>query len=138
MSETIYAVIDTNVLVSALITRNPNSPVVKIFNFLGMNKLIPVFNEEIIKEYRDVLLRPKFKIPSDVVDSVVNAIILKGKKISELVEITEKMPDPKDVVFYAVSLTNQESTYLVTGNLKHFPKRPFIVSPSELIKILES
>ena len=50
MSETIYAVIDTNVLVSALITRNPNSPVVKIFNFLGMNKLIPVFNEEIIKE----------------------------------------------------------------------------------------
>ena len=48
------------------------------------------------------------------------------------------MSDSKDVVFYAVTLSNSESTYLVTGNLKHFPEKPFVVSPSEMIKILEA
>jgi hypothetical protein len=27
--------------------------------------------------------------------------------------------------------------YLVTGNLKHFPKKPIVVTPSEMIQILE-
>ena len=138
MSDPVYAVIDTNVLVSALITKNPESPVVRIFKFLAQNKLVPVFSEEIVSEYREVLSRPKFKIPLEVVNSFVNEIISRGKEISELIEVKERLPDSKDVVFYAVTLSNSESTYLVTGNLKHFPEKPFVVSPSEMIKILEA
>ena len=136
MAESVFAVIDTNVLVSALITKNISSPVVKIVEFLAQDRIIPIYSKEIVDEYREVLARPKFKLPQEVVDSFVNGIVAKGKEISEIIEVKEKMVDPKDVVFYAVTLSNTEGTYLVTGNLKHFPSKPFIVSPSDMIKIL--
>ena len=49
----------------------------------------------------------------------------------------ESFPDPKDVVFYEVALSI-DGAYLVTGNIKHFPKTPIVVTPSELLKIIES
>ncbi|MCF0222932.1 MAG: PIN domain-containing protein, partial [Fibrobacter sp.] len=51
----IYAVIDTNVIVSALIAKNENSPVVEIMKkaFAGEFKLL--INESIFAEYREVL-----------------------------------------------------------------------------------
>lgn len=43
----------------------------------------------------------------------------------------------KDVPFYAVTLTHGENdTYLVTGNLKHFPVKPFIVTPAQFLEML--
>lgn len=36
--------------------------------------------------------------------------------------ILEIISDPDDVVFYEVAMS-RENAYLVTGNLKHFPKR---------------
>ena len=48
------------------------------------------------------------------------------------------MPDPKDVIFYAVTLTTRnKDTFLVTGNGKHFPEKYFIVTPAKLMDILE-
>ena len=47
----------------------------------------------------------------------------------------EIFPDPKDVVFYEVALS-KEGSYLVTGNIKHFPKSPIVVTPAELLEIL--
>ena len=46
-----YAVIDTNVLVSALLTNNGDSPVVKVVNAIRENVIIPLFDESILKEY---------------------------------------------------------------------------------------
>ena len=48
----------------------------------------------------------------------------------------EPFPDPKDVVFYEVALS-KEDAYLVTGNTRHFPKKPFVVTPAEMIAIIE-
>ena len=45
-------------------------------------------------------------------------------------------PDPKDIVFYEVALSKEDS-YLVTGNTKHFPKNPIVVTPAELLTIIE-
>lgn len=45
-------------------------------------------------------------------------------------------PDPKDVVFYEVAMSKEEA-YLVTGNTKHFPKNPIVVTPAEMLKILQ-
>ena len=45
------------------------------------------------------------------------------------------MPDPKDIVFYEVALS-VEASYLVTGNIKHFPKKPFVVTPAEMLQII--
>ena len=41
-----------------------------------------------------------------------------------------------DVVFYEVALSKDDS-YLVTGNVKHFPKVNFVVTPAEIIEIIE-
>ncbi len=61
-----------------------------------------------------------------------------GLKITELAEVNETMPDPKDVVFYAVTLSAQDKdAFLVTGNGKHFTEKPFVVTPSELVEILK-
>ena len=49
----------------------------------------------------------------------------------------EEYPDPKDTVFYEVKMS-KEDAYLVTGNIKHFPNKPFVVTPKEMIEILSA
>lgn len=47
------------------------------------------------------------------------------------------LPDRKDLPFYEVVLGKRDvDVYLVTGNIKHFPKEPFVVTPRELLDIL--
>lgn len=48
--------------------------------------------------------------------------------------------DPEDVVFYQVTMKarKKENTYLVTGNLKHFPKKTYIVTPRQMLDIIEN
>ena len=133
-----YVVIDTNVLVSALINRNENSPTVQILCFLANGNIVPVYSDEILKEYNEVLRRDKFKLPEIVIINLLKDIMDNGLKITELAEVTETMPDPKDIVFYAVTLSAQEKdAFLVTGNGKHFPEKPFVVTPSALVEILK-
>ena len=133
-----YVVIDTNVLVSALITRNENSPTVQILRFLANGNIVPVYSDEIVKEYNEVLRRDKFKLPEIIIINLLKDIMDNGLKVTELTEANEVIPDPKDVVFYAVTLSAQDKdAFLVTGNGKHFPEKPFIVTPTELCKILK-
>jgi len=133
-----YVVVDTNVLVSALITRNESSPTVKILRYIADNKIIPVFSEEIIREYNEVLHRAKFKLPDEIIINLLNDIIKYGYEVKETVKVEESLPDPKDIVFYAVTLTTSDKeSVLVTGNSKHFPIKPFVVSPAELVDLLE-
>jgi uncharacterized protein len=138
MEHACYVVIDTNVLVSALITRNEASPTVKILQLLAENKIVPVYSTEIVDEYKNVLRRSKFHLPEDIINSVVKDIENNGIEITKIPEVTEKMIDPKDVVFYAVTLAVQkENALLVTGNGKHFPIKPFIVNPAQLVEIIK-
>ena len=46
-----------------------------------------------------------------------------------------EMPDEDDRVFYEVALSKDDA-YLVTGNLKHFPATPIVVTPAEMIEII--
>lgn len=56
-----YAVIDTNVLVSALLSKNDDAATVQIIKLILSGKIVPVYSEEIIGEYREVLTRKKFR-----------------------------------------------------------------------------
>ena len=47
----------------------------------------------------------------------------------------ESFIDPDDVVFYEVALS-KNNTYLVTGNTKHFPRSPIVVTPAELMELI--
>ena len=66
-----------------------------------------------------------------VLDAINEAGLSLGRSAS-----AESFPDPKDVVFYEVTLS-KEDAYLVTGNIKHFPKKPFVVTPAEMLAIIE-
>ena len=131
----IYAVIDTNVIVSALIPKREDSPTRLILDYLLKGRIILVYNEEILKEYLEVLTRSKFKLSKDLVLSFLDIIRQTGL-FKDRVHSEVDMPDAKDVVFYEVTLS-KKSAYLVTGNIKHFPKEKFIVTPSEMIDIME-
>ena len=50
------------------------------------------------------------------------------------------LPDPKDVIFYAVvmEVREEQDAYLVTGNIKHFPKAVFVVTPREMLTLVET
>ena len=52
------------------------------------------------------------------------------------------MPEMKDKIFAAIDTNvivsvSAEDSYLVTGNIKHFPVKPFVVTPAEMVRILE-
>jgi putative PIN family toxin of toxin-antitoxin system len=131
----IYAVIDTNVIVSALITKNPRAATVKVLEAVLRGEVVPVHNSAILEEYDHVLRRRKFNLDNVVVDSILNYFRAFGSE--EVQKHTDiDMPDEDDRVFYEVSLSVEES-FLVTGNLRHYPHSPKVVSPSEFIKLLK-
>lgn len=130
----IFAVYDTNILVSGLLSKRPDSAVVLTLEALLNKEVIPLYNQEILDEYKEVLHRDKFKLPEELVDSVVGQIEKDGIA-ADRVHSDEEFIDLDDAVFYEVALS-KEDTFLVTGNAKHFPKKPIVVSPAEFLKIL--
>lgn len=132
----IYAVIDTNVLVSALFTKNPEVATIRVLNALLEGEIVPLYNNEIIAEYQEVLHRPKFHFTPSLVDTYIEKFCQLGLS-SERIHSSEHFPDPKDVVFYEVALSKDDA-YLVTGNKKHFPQTPIVVTPAEMMEILNS
>lgn len=130
----VYAVYDTNILVSALLSRKPDSAVVLALETLLSGEVTPLYNDEILAEYEDVLHREQFKFPEDMVSGVVNQIKHDGIP-SERISSGESFPDPDDAVFYEVALS-KEDAFLVTGNTRHFPQTPIVVTPLEFLKIL--
>lgn len=131
----IYAVIDTNVLVSALLSRFKNTSTVQLLQLLILGDITPMYNDEILNEYHNVLTRPKFGFPETIIDETLEVIKRYGINPSRK-ESDEELPDPKDIVFYEVALSKEDS-YLVTGNTKHFPKKPFVVTPAEMLQIIQ-
>ena len=130
----IYAVVDTNVLVSALLSRHADASTVKVVEAFQERKFKLLFNKEIFIEYYDVLFRPRLKLPEEKVQKLISQIGSDGIASNRL-HSDEHFPDPKDVVFYEVAMS-KEDAYLVTGNKKHFPDKPIVVTPAEMVEIL--
>lgn len=131
-----YAVVDTNVIVSALITKNPDSAPRQVFRAMLNGQIIPLYHSDILEEYEEVLSRPKFHLQSTTIQTVLNSIRQFG------IEVTPKstgeiLIDMDDLVFYEVAMEKRyDDAYLVTGNQKHYPIREFIVTPAEMVEIL--
>lgn len=131
----VYAVIDTNVIVSALLSRHSDAATVRVLEAISKVDICPLYNQEIIAEYRAVLGRAKFGFPQDLIKLIIDRIVKIGQDSTRM-HSDETFPDSKDVVFYEVALS-KEDAYLVTGNTKHFPNTPIVVTPAEMIAILE-
>ncbi|MCH5327148.1 MAG: putative toxin-antitoxin system toxin component, PIN family [Duncaniella sp.] len=132
----VYAVIDTNVLVSALLSSSSFSNPFIILEAIYSKKLVPLYNGAILSEYKLVLSREKFHFSEEQVGLVISSILEYGLKVEKEDCVTDEFPDPKDIVFYEVRMAVDDS-YLVTGNIKHFPQKPFVVTPAQMVEILK-
>lgn len=130
----IYAVIDTNVLVSAMITHDADSPTAKVVRAIGQGMIVPLYNDKILREYKVVLSRDKFGLEKTKVARLLKAMKDKGIAAKQ-VESGEVFPDASDAVFYEVAVS-VDGAYLVTGNMRHFPVKPIVVTPAQMVVIL--
>lgn len=135
MDTKIYAVIDTNVLVSALFSISGDSNPSIIIRKIIDGDITPLYNEEILAEYEEVLNRDKFPFRKADIDWIISTFIDYGISLGRTAVSDEEFTDIDDIVFYEVALSKEDS-FLVTGNIKHFPKKPFIVTPAEMLTII--
>jgi uncharacterized protein len=110
-------VLDTNVLVSGLLW--PDGAPARIVRLAVAGALCVLHDDRIVREYREVLARPRFGLdPVDVV-TVVDAILATGEAVvAEPLAI--RLPDPDDLPFVEVAVTGRADA-IVTGNRAHFP-----------------
>ncbi len=133
-----YAVIDTNVFISALLSKNKNAATVRVLEAMFDGKIIPLYHKEILAEYNEVLHRSKFHFKEEMIQIVINAVKQYGVEVFPQ-PTGEVLVDMDDLIFYEVAMEKREDdAYLVTGKQKHYPIRDFIVTPAEMMEILES
>jgi len=132
----IYAVLDTNVLVSALLSKSADSTIGKLMQAVVEQKITPLYHPDIIAEYEEVLSRDKFPFLPEAREALINRIKNTGIN-SARVPFEVYMPDETDRIFYEVALS-KEDAYLVTGNQRHFPATPIVVTPAEMLEILNN
>lgn len=135
---TCYVIVDTNVLVSALLSRDENAATVRLLDRLIAGEMTPVYSASILAEYREVLFRKKFRFRPEVVNTLLEAVAELGVRVEPPPSDTV-LPDKKDLPFYEAALGERgRNAYLVTGNLRHFPQLSFILSPRQMLDILDS
>lgn len=131
-----YAVIDTNVIVSSFLKEGSIPDQVVSLALDG--PIIPLVNDEIISEYTEVLTRNKFGLSESEVKVFLNEFIKRALFLDKT-KTNEDFDDPDDIVFYEIVLTARSASnaYLITGNKKHYPIKSFVVTPREMIEIIE-
>ena len=112
-------VVDTNVLVSALI--QPEGIPARVLDTILSGQVQTVLDHRIYAEYRDVLLRPEFGFVPEHVDSILEFLLHSGERIYTITT-SVALPDVYDGKFLEVAIDGS-ADFLVTGNLKHFPAR---------------
>jgi putative PIN family toxin of toxin-antitoxin system len=129
----IRAVIDTNVLVSGLLSPRGNEALMLLAIHQGL--VHPCFSEEILTEYAAVLARPKFAFPPDEIDAVLAMFRQRGELFDPAAS-TATSTDPGDTKFLQCAEAAL-ADYVVTGNKRHFPKPAYgvtsVVSAGELL-----
>ena len=132
----IFAVIDTNVLISAALAHNKYSIPYSVFRGVVERRFVPLVDDNIVREYWEVYSRPKFSFMQETINDIVGNTIKFA--INQPVPPSGiELPDCDDVIFYDVARAHQDKgAYLVTGNLKHFPNCGFAVSPRDFMNII--
>jgi len=128
-----YVVIDTNVIVSALLAQDRQRSVpFAILEAVFLGKITPVLSKDIMAEYVTVLNREKFGFNKEWVKAILVELEKQGVMVNPA-KMEKSLPDLKDACFYeAAAIYENLGVFLVTGNMKHFPDCPFAVTPAQL------
>ena len=128
-------VFDTNIVVSAMLS--PSGTAADALR-LALNRHVQLCASEVIlEEYDEVLHRPKFRRPPQVVSALMKAV----RAVAELFEPTVTLTvagDAADNRFLECAEA-AEAAYLVTGNVRHFPAawgRTRIITARHLIELV--
>ena len=129
--------IDTNVIVSSFLKQGsiPN----QVVRHASDGEITPLISEEILSEYRQVLERNKFGLAQEDIEDLLTKLNERGIRLDRTIT-DEEFIDTDDIIFYEIALTGkkEKETYLITGNKKHFPVKSFVVTPREMMDIIES
>jgi putative PIN family toxin of toxin-antitoxin system len=122
-------VLDTNILISALWSKDGNAA--KILDMFVRGEVVLGYDARIFIEYKEVLNRPKFAFRRAKIGALMNkirddgvAVVAKPCEL-EFVDATDKM-------FYEVA--KEGGAVLITGNLRHYPCGSFIQSAAEFLQ----
>jgi putative PIN family toxin of toxin-antitoxin system len=134
----IRVVLDTNVVVSALISPFGNEALVIAAAQDG--RIAPCISRETLAEYAEVLARPKFGFAENEIEGLIGLLQSRGIPL-EPKPVTGASPDPSDDIFVACALA-AEAEFLVTGNKRHFPDESYgrakVVSARELLEAINT
>ena len=126
-------VLDTSVLVSGLLS--PFGAPAQIVRMIADGTIVLCYDARLLAEYREVLHRPKFPFSLDSVEALLEQIITNGIVVAG-VPLKSELADKDDEPFLEVALAGDAP--LITGNLKHYPKRKcqdvLVEAPADFLK----
>jgi putative PIN family toxin of toxin-antitoxin system len=122
-------VLDTNIIVSAALS--PDGNPAKIIALIPEKEIQVYYGIGILSEYKDVLSRPRLRIPAEIQRRIINAVLRAGILL-EPIAGTIPLPDETDRIFYDTA--KEAGAILITGNIKHYPAESFITTPSQFLK----
>jgi len=132
----IRVVIDTNVLISALLQPQGLPAQVLLATIAGPKARLCV-SGDIYAEYEEVIRRPRFKRSETEIANTLRSIRETGVWVRPAHRL-HACVDPSDDVFLECAQAAR-AHYIVTGNVKHFPAKwgdTLIVTPRQLLDAL--
>jgi putative PIN family toxin of toxin-antitoxin system len=130
-------VLDTNLLVSALL--KPGSVPDRALEAVWSTGAVVLYDSRLEAEYRDVLMRPKFRaIERHRITEFLARLAERGEDVGTVPAFCGDMTDDDDRMFVEVALAGRADA-IVTGNLRHYPNDlGFAVHPpASLLAMLE-
>ena len=133
------AVVDTNVVVSALISGQADSPPCRILDAMLGGGFPFLLSIDLMHEYRTVLLRPKIKklhgLTEQEVDQILTIITTNGM-IREPLAAPARKANPGDQHIWNL-VEHSVGTVLITGGMPLKRSRPLhniVLSPQEFVE----
>ena len=130
-------VVDTNVLVSGLLSAHGNPA--RVLDLLATGDLQAAYDDRIAAEYREVLARPRFGFQPGAVVHLLDYLFAEGLPLVAR-PLPAMLPDPDDQPFWEVAV--EAAAPLITGNVKHFPAEVCVgvevLTPVAFVKLWSS
>ncbi|MCL2549252.1 MAG: putative toxin-antitoxin system toxin component, PIN family [Symbiobacteriaceae bacterium] len=124
-------VLDTNILVSALWSANGNEA--RLLRMFIDGEILICYCTQMLIEYKNVLRRPRLSLNEAMVNIVLHYIRDEGFLV-EVIPSEIPFRDESDRKFFDVAIACE--AILITGNRKHFPDHPAIMSTTQYLAVI--